>query len=176
VEFRNGTRVEIAGRDVLEDFFQSWASHHKLDSSQLDYAGRTAEVESHSIYHNGDVLYRLKDIPGIWHQHMLSLGEGRTEIIMGFPLIRRQEGGGDFIVRLAVNMALVAIVNAAIWAGHGWAGSQTIALFIGGLLGAIPATTVEHRWELLSQISKAVFVIFVGGGAALTAALWGALR
>lgn len=171
VEFPNATRVEIADRDILEDFLQSWRFH---DPSQLDYAGQTAEVESHSIDHGGDVIYRLKNIPGFWHQHLLSLGEGPAETIMGIPLIRRQEDIRDFLVRLALNWGVVAVIALVAFA-EGRPESRMIAFLIGGFLGGILVTIADHRWELSSRASRVVFVVFFGGGGLLAAALWEAL-
>jgi hypothetical protein len=66
------SRVRIASREVLEEFLNSWRYHNKLQAKQLDYAGGIAEVESVGFYHGGDVLYKLKDVPGVWHESCLS--------------------------------------------------------------------------------------------------------
>jgi hypothetical protein len=70
-KFLQRTKVRIAPRGVLESFKQSWKYHHKLESNQLGYAGLVAEIKSVGFYHGGDVLYELKDIPGIWHEQCL---------------------------------------------------------------------------------------------------------
>ena len=70
-EFPQGSTVRIASRFSLEEFFRTWKLHNKLEPDQLDYAGRIAEVESVGFYHGGDELYRLKGIPGIWHEQCL---------------------------------------------------------------------------------------------------------
>lgn len=70
-EFANGSIVRIANRSSLEAFLNTWRFHHKLQPEQLDYAGQTAEVESGAFYHGGDELYKLKGIPGIWHEQCL---------------------------------------------------------------------------------------------------------
>ncbi len=70
--FNEGASVRLADRAVLEEFIRTWKLHHKLESEQLKYAGRMAEVEGVFMYHGGDILYKLKDIPGVWHQHLLT--------------------------------------------------------------------------------------------------------
>lgn len=70
-EFPTGSMVRIAEASRLQDFQRTWKYHHKLDSEQLDYAGRVAEVEKVGFYHGGDVLYELKGVPGIWHEQCL---------------------------------------------------------------------------------------------------------
>ena len=70
-EFPKGSTVRIAERPFLENFLDTWKLHNKLEPNQLDYANNTAEVESVGFYHGGDELYRLKGIPGIWHESCL---------------------------------------------------------------------------------------------------------
>ncbi len=70
-DFPEGTLVEIANRGLLEDFKKEWKYHHPLQPQQLAFAGKTAEVVSIGFYHGGDVLYWLKDIPGVWHEQCL---------------------------------------------------------------------------------------------------------
>ena len=70
-EFPKGSRVKIVGRSLLEEFFQTWTLHNKLDPDQLNYADQVGEVESVGFYHGGDELYKLKGIPGIWHEQCL---------------------------------------------------------------------------------------------------------
>jgi len=70
-EYATGTKVKVAPRSVLESFSRNWKLHNKLESGQLEYAGIVAEVESVGFYHGGDELYKLKDIPGIWHEECL---------------------------------------------------------------------------------------------------------
>ena len=67
-EFDEGTLVQIADRPTLTKFMSEWRFHNKLSSQQLEYAGKIAEVESVGFYHGGDELYKLKGIPGIWHE------------------------------------------------------------------------------------------------------------
>jgi hypothetical protein len=67
-EYEKGTLVQIVDRSTLSDFISNWRFHNKLAPSQLKYAGRVSEVESVGFYHGGDELYKLKDIPGIWHE------------------------------------------------------------------------------------------------------------
>jgi hypothetical protein len=70
-QYPAGSTVKIAGRPCLENFLRTWKLHHPLEPEQLDYAGQMAEVESVGFYHGGDELYRLKDVPGIWHEQCL---------------------------------------------------------------------------------------------------------
>jgi hypothetical protein len=70
-EFPQGSKVRIVSRSFLEEFLKTWTLHNKLEPDQLAYAGQVAEVESVGFYHGGDELYRLKGIPGIWHEQCL---------------------------------------------------------------------------------------------------------
>ena len=70
-DFPKGSTVRIADLPALEQFAKSWKYHHPLKSAQLQFAGMEAEVADVSFYHGGDVLYELKDIPGIWHEQCL---------------------------------------------------------------------------------------------------------
>jgi hypothetical protein len=70
-EFPRGSLVKIASRSFLENFVKTWKLHNKLQPDQLNYADQVAEVESVAFYHGADELYRLKDIPGIWHEQCL---------------------------------------------------------------------------------------------------------
>jgi hypothetical protein len=69
--FPVGTPVRIVEREALENFRTVWKYHHKLQPDQLDYAGVTAVVEKIGFYHGGDILYELKEVPGIWHEECL---------------------------------------------------------------------------------------------------------
>ena len=46
-------------------------STRKLEPGQLNCTGQVAEVESVGFYHGGDVLYKLKGMPGTWHERCL---------------------------------------------------------------------------------------------------------
>jgi hypothetical protein len=70
-EYPAGTKVRVAARPVLENFLRTWEYHNKLDPAQLEYAGAIAEIESVGFYHGGDELYKLKGLPGIWHEACL---------------------------------------------------------------------------------------------------------
>ena len=70
-EFPKGSKVRVRDRAFLESFLQSWRYHHPLQSEQIDFAGRETEVVGASVYHGGDELYELADIPGIWHEQCL---------------------------------------------------------------------------------------------------------
>jgi diadenosine tetraphosphatase ApaH/serine/threonine PP2A family protein phosphatase len=69
--YAEGSRVRVADRDFLERFMTEWNYHHKLQLEQLAYANAAAVVEKVGFYHGGDVLYNLKDVPGIWHEQCL---------------------------------------------------------------------------------------------------------
>jgi hypothetical protein len=70
-KFSDGTRVRIPDRAVLEEFLRTWEYHHKLEPEQLEYAGGVAQVAEIFMYHGGDIMYKLVDVPGLWHQHLL---------------------------------------------------------------------------------------------------------
>jgi len=70
-EYPEGTKVKVASRDFLTNFMHTWKYHNKLQPNQLEYAGMVAEVESVGFYHGGDELYKLKGLPGIWHETCL---------------------------------------------------------------------------------------------------------
>jgi hypothetical protein len=70
-EFPAGTLVQIVDRETLENFRKIWGYHNPLQLEQIEYGGRTAEVESVGFYHGGDELYRLRGISGIWHEACL---------------------------------------------------------------------------------------------------------
>ena len=67
-EFPPGSRVRIASRDVLERFAAEWKLHNPIQSEQLEFSGTIAIVADVGYYHGGDELYKLQDIPGIWHK------------------------------------------------------------------------------------------------------------
>ena len=69
--FPKGSMVRIANRHLLEDFLKTWKLHNKLKPEQLNFAEQIAEVESVGFYHGGDELYKLKNVPGIWHKRCL---------------------------------------------------------------------------------------------------------
>ncbi len=66
--FPVGCKVVVVERNDLAEFRAKWKLHHPLVEEQLAFAARAAQVESVGFYHGGDVLYKLKDIPGIWHE------------------------------------------------------------------------------------------------------------
>jgi hypothetical protein len=71
IEFPVGSKVQIADLEHLRDFQKTWAYHHRLLPEQLNYHDEVATVEEASFYHGGDELYRLTNIPGIWHEACL---------------------------------------------------------------------------------------------------------
>jgi len=70
-QFEPATLVRIASRAQLEEFARTWKWHHKLEQEQLAYAGRTATIRSSGMYHGGDIIYQLEDVPGVWHEQLL---------------------------------------------------------------------------------------------------------
>ncbi len=70
-EFPPGSLVRIANRAFLEHFLKTWKLHNPLEPNQLNYGGQIAEVKTVGFYHGGYELYRLRDIPGIWHEQCL---------------------------------------------------------------------------------------------------------
>jgi hypothetical protein len=71
-EFVKGSKVKIADRTFLEDFYRTWKLHHRLEPDQLNFADKIAKVKSISFYHGGDELYELEDVPGTWHEQCLT--------------------------------------------------------------------------------------------------------
>jgi hypothetical protein len=70
-EFPAGTTTRIIGIEDLMQFARSWKFHHPLEPEQLKFAGHVAEVEGVSFYHGGDALYKLRGLPGLWHEQCL---------------------------------------------------------------------------------------------------------
>jgi len=70
-EFPKGTKVRIASRTVLEEFARTWKYHNPLRKDQLELHDLEAVVEDVSFYHAGDELYKLKGVPGVWHEQHL---------------------------------------------------------------------------------------------------------
>jgi hypothetical protein len=71
-KFAEGSNVRVAERDALDRFHQTWKYHHRLEPEQLNYAGRIAKVKRSAMYHGGDIIYQLENVPGIWHEQCLS--------------------------------------------------------------------------------------------------------
>jgi hypothetical protein len=81
LEFPEGTLVRIASRPELERFLREWHLHDPLQPEQLDFADRVTTVARTGIYHGGDELYSLDDIPGIWHECCLrAVGEATPTV------------------------------------------------------------------------------------------------
>jgi hypothetical protein len=70
-----GSSLRIQSLDALRAFRGSWKFHHPLADEQLAFADRSSIVASVGYYHGGDVLYRLRDVPGIWHEGCLKNGD-----------------------------------------------------------------------------------------------------
>ena len=60
--------MQVADLAFLEEFLRTWKYHHELTPEQLVFAGRVTKVKNSGMYHGGDVLYELEDVPGIWHE------------------------------------------------------------------------------------------------------------
>lgn len=69
--FPEGSKVRIADRVFLDDFYATWKYHHKLLRDQLIYADRVGIVQGVAFYHGGDALYTLQGISGLWHEECL---------------------------------------------------------------------------------------------------------
>ena len=69
--FEVGDRVRIADRGTLDKFRRKWKFHNPLQPEQLEYAGREATIARGGIYHGGDIIYQLVEVPGIWHEDCL---------------------------------------------------------------------------------------------------------
>jgi hypothetical protein len=70
-EFPKGTRVRIASHELLREFEKTWTSHNPLHNDQLKFHDVEAIVEDVFFYHGGDELYKLKAVPGVWHERCL---------------------------------------------------------------------------------------------------------
>ena len=77
-EFTKGSVVKIADSAFPENFLKTWTLHDKLTPEQLNYANQIAEVESVGIYFGGDELYKLKGVPGLWHEQCLKASKSPT--------------------------------------------------------------------------------------------------
>ena len=75
--FAKGAKVRIASDDALNEFLKTWRFHHPLQNEQLTCHDVEAFVEVVYSYHGGDILYVLRDLPGIWHEQCLT--ESRKE-------------------------------------------------------------------------------------------------
>jgi diadenosine tetraphosphatase ApaH/serine/threonine PP2A family protein phosphatase len=70
-EFPKGTKVKIASRGALEEFAKTWRYHHPLHEDQLEFHDVEAVVDDVYFYHGGDELYKLSQVPGLWHEQCL---------------------------------------------------------------------------------------------------------
>ena len=66
-----GTPVRVASRTELERFRDEWHLHNPLQLDQLTFAGQRSHVSGVGFYHGGDPLYRLAEVPGVWHEACL---------------------------------------------------------------------------------------------------------
>lgn len=69
--FAIGETVRVIGIAQLAAFLASWKFHNPLRPEQMAVAGRVAVVRAIGIYHGGDPLYELSDVPGVWHEQCL---------------------------------------------------------------------------------------------------------
>lgn len=70
-EFEVGSQVRVADRAFLESFLEAGQYHNELEPEQLEFADRTATVQSVNFFHGGDEIYQLEGIPGVWHEECL---------------------------------------------------------------------------------------------------------
>ena len=77
-DFPVGSGVQIASREVLKRFQESWKYHNNVTDGPLGYAGRHAVVTEVSNYVGGAPLYSLKGVPGIWHEELLAGAESQS--------------------------------------------------------------------------------------------------
>ena len=70
--FEPGMPVRVRTRAELETFRAAWRYHHPLAPEQIEYAGKITRVTEVGYYHGGDVLYKLDNVPGIWHEQCLA--------------------------------------------------------------------------------------------------------
>ena len=70
--FLIGDAVRIGDVADLERFQRLSAHPDPLPDSYFKYAGQVAEVIDTGYYPDGDNIYRLKGIPGVWHEGCLS--------------------------------------------------------------------------------------------------------
>ena len=66
--FPKGAQAQVASLDVLEKFRREWTRHDPILPEQLACADKIAVVKAIGYYHGGDVLYRLDELPGVWHE------------------------------------------------------------------------------------------------------------
>lgn len=71
-QFPVGSEVRIADSAVLEQFRRTWRLHNPLTDEQLAFAGQVSIVSKVAFYHGGDPLYVLSNVPGLWHEGLLS--------------------------------------------------------------------------------------------------------
>lgn len=69
--FPRESRVRVASASALSRFRQDWKYHHPLAEEQLAFADRETVVAEIGFYHGGDVIYTLRDVPGVWHEACL---------------------------------------------------------------------------------------------------------
>jgi hypothetical protein len=70
--YKVGTKVRIVDRSKLDAFSRpTWRFHTPVAPEQLPYADAEAEVAKVGYYFGGDILYELKDLPGMWHEDCL---------------------------------------------------------------------------------------------------------
>ena len=70
-KYPGGAKVRIVSLDRLEAFKRDWKFHHPLNGEQLPFAGTSDTVKTVGFYHGGDVIYELRQAPGIWHEELL---------------------------------------------------------------------------------------------------------
>jgi hypothetical protein len=69
--FPIGSIVRVKNRADLERFAMEWRQHDPLTAEQIEFADATSSVKGLGYYHGGDPLYKLKGVPGVWHEECL---------------------------------------------------------------------------------------------------------
>jgi hypothetical protein len=66
-----GSRVRVADLKELARYQANPKFPHPLEPEQLEHAGEITTVREITYYHDGDPLYRLDKVPGMWHEACL---------------------------------------------------------------------------------------------------------
>jgi hypothetical protein len=69
--FRVGEKIRIKSKEYLLNFKKSWKYHNNITNDQIEYGGQEVYVDRIGAYHGGNLLYELKDVPGVWHEQLL---------------------------------------------------------------------------------------------------------
>jgi hypothetical protein len=70
--FLCGERVNTASLEVLREFTKDfYRLHHAVTPEQLAYADHETNIVAIEEWHGGGIIYRLKDVPGLWLEAVL---------------------------------------------------------------------------------------------------------